>query len=450
MKTLSLEQIKSAAALTSSPRKTDSTGENDTRNPEPTQGEPVPYDGPPWPAELKPEAFHGLAGDIVRCILPHTEADPAALLVQTLITFGNVVGRSAHWYAEATPHYTNEFTVIVGESAIARKGTSLDRIMALYEEAEPDWLKNNVSNGLVSGEGLIHAIRDPRKDAEDKIEDHGVKDKRLLVCEGEFNQVLSALARKDNSLSTVLRNSWDSKTLRTLARNSGKGGDVATNPHVSIIGHITLDELKAKMTANDKSNGFANRFLWVLSRRSKLLAFGGNVPAEECKHLMQRLSEAIRNAAICGEIGFTPEAAIQWEREYPDLNRAIPGLLGSATSRAPAHVRRLAVVYALLDKVDAVDTFHLHAALAIWRYCLASAEYIFGGLNLIALELHEHLHHAFPHDLDLTELHRLTGRHIRGDDLRKALEELRRCGCATSRNEPTNGAPREMWQAIAK
>jgi hypothetical protein len=38
-----------------------------------------------WPAELEPEAFHGLSGEWVRLVEPHTEADPAALLVQLLV-----------------------------------------------------------------------------------------------------------------------------------------------------------------------------------------------------------------------------------------------------------------------------------------------------------------------------------------------------------------------------
>ena len=33
---------------------------------------------------LDPEAFHGLAGDVVRAIDPFTEADPVAVLTNTL------------------------------------------------------------------------------------------------------------------------------------------------------------------------------------------------------------------------------------------------------------------------------------------------------------------------------------------------------------------------------
>ncbi|MEE8114639.1 MAG: hypothetical protein V3T23_09820, partial [Nitrososphaerales archaeon] len=35
-----------------------------------------------WPQPLSKDAFHGLTGEIVRTIEPHTEADPAALMIQ--------------------------------------------------------------------------------------------------------------------------------------------------------------------------------------------------------------------------------------------------------------------------------------------------------------------------------------------------------------------------------
>jgi hypothetical protein len=55
-----------------------------------------------WPAALAPQAFYGFAGEIVRCIEPHTEADPAALLFQFLCGFGNLVGRSPHTIADGS------------------------------------------------------------------------------------------------------------------------------------------------------------------------------------------------------------------------------------------------------------------------------------------------------------------------------------------------------------
>ena len=79
---------------------------------------------PSWPKPLAEAAFHGLAGDIVHLIEPHSEADPAALLLQLLIGFGNMVGRSPHVMVEADRHGANLFGVLVGQSSKARKGVS--------------------------------------------------------------------------------------------------------------------------------------------------------------------------------------------------------------------------------------------------------------------------------------------------------------------------------------
>ena len=61
-----------------------------------------------WP-ELIPEAQFGLAGDFVRAVGPHTEADPVALLMQFFVAFGNVIGRGPHFVAEADEHFSNLF-----------------------------------------------------------------------------------------------------------------------------------------------------------------------------------------------------------------------------------------------------------------------------------------------------------------------------------------------------
>jgi len=114
-----------------------------------------------WPAPPAAEAFLGLAGDLIRVIEPHSEADAVALLVQFLAAFGNCVGRGPHIEIEADSHHTNLFGVLVGRSAKARKGTSWGHIRRLFEAVDPDWASERCQSGLSSGEGLIWAVRDP-------------------------------------------------------------------------------------------------------------------------------------------------------------------------------------------------------------------------------------------------------------------------------------------------
>jgi hypothetical protein len=104
-----------------------------------------------WPEPPHEAIYHGLAGEIVRTIDPHTEADPVAILVQFLVAFGSAVGRGPHFLAEADRHGANLFAVFVGETAKGRKGSSWGQARRVVEMAEADWTAR-VKSGLSSGE----------------------------------------------------------------------------------------------------------------------------------------------------------------------------------------------------------------------------------------------------------------------------------------------------------
>src|ERR1700729_3943720 len=112
--------------------------------PEPPAVPPHRSSAPPPPA-LHGAALHGIAGSLVRTLAPHTEADPAAVLVQFLAAFGNLVGPGPHCRVGATRHGLNLFVILVGESSKARKGTSWRQISSLLAEADPLWSSRRVT-----------------------------------------------------------------------------------------------------------------------------------------------------------------------------------------------------------------------------------------------------------------------------------------------------------------
>jgi hypothetical protein len=167
-------------------------------------------------------------------------------------------------------------------------------------------------------------------------------------------------------------------TLRTVAcwitKNSpGR----ATDAHISIIGHITRDELRRLLTETESANGFANRFPMLAVRRSKCLPEGGNIGSDSMNDLVTRLQKAIEFAQSVGEVTRSDEARSLWAKIYPELSKGKPGLLGAITARAEAQVLRLSVIYALLDCSIKVEVQHLKAALALWDYCERSVAWIF-------------------------------------------------------------------------
>jgi hypothetical protein len=85
-----------------------STKERDDRNGKPASGpqsDASDQNGTSWPT-MDEAAYYGLAGDIERTIAPHTEADSAAILIQFLVYFGNVIGNSPYYLVEADKHHT--------------------------------------------------------------------------------------------------------------------------------------------------------------------------------------------------------------------------------------------------------------------------------------------------------------------------------------------------------
>jgi hypothetical protein len=331
-----------------------------------------------WPT-LDPAAFQGLAGDVVRMIEPHTEGDSVAVLSNFLTMFGSALNRGPHALVGPTPHHANLFAVMVGQTARGRKGTAYAEPRRLMRIADPGWAAGRIVGGLSSGEGLIYQVRDEvvktTKKGEEALIDPGESDKRLLVVEEEYSSVLHMIDREGNTLSEVIRRAWDGEDLRTLTKHSPLR---ATAPHISILGHITQDELLRVLGATERVNGFANRFLFLLVKRSKLLPHGGSLTNAEIAALARRITNALQEARKRGVMRRDDEANRMWEAVYPALTRERPGMLGAIANRAEAQVLRLSLVYALIDGAMAIQRPHVEAALALWKYAEDSATYIFG------------------------------------------------------------------------
>jgi Protein of unknown function (DUF3987) len=380
--------------------------------------------------------------------------------IEIIAMFGNVVGRKPHFVAEADRHGTNIFALIVGVTAKGRKGSSLSQIKRLFSEVDPSWLSGCIQSGLSSGEGLIWAVRDPIErqepikkngrivDYQTVITDHGVEDKRLLDLETEFASVLRILGREGNTLSATVRQAWDSGVLRILTKNSPAK---ATDAHISIVGHITRDELRRHLDSTEVGNGFANRFLYVCVRRSKILPFGGKLDESVVVSIGHRLRAAVEFARTVHQMRCGRKAAKLWREVYTELSEGRLGLLGAVTSRADPQVMRLACIYALLDCSDFIRVEHLRAALAFWKYCAASARFIFGDSlgNPVADELLNALRNN-PKGLTRTEMRDLFARNRKSQEIDRALQALAEYGqvrCERSGSE--KGRPSERWFALA-
>lgn len=394
-----------------------------------------------WP-ELPAVALRGLAAEFVDTISPHTEADPAGLLVDFAVSFGSAVGAGPHAIADGAQHPARIFAVLVGETSRARKGTTRANVRRVLEHADPGWSDSRVMGGLSTGEGLIAALADPDEEGKG-----GTTDKRLLIYESEFARVLGVAGREGSTLSPIVRDAWDTGRLRVMTRGNPL---VASGAHVSVIGHVTVEELRRRLTETESANGFANRFLFCCVRRSKLLPNGGNLDDQTRRDLGHRIGDALQQARKVGLMHRTPEAEAVWAGLYEEMANADPGgLVGAVTARAEAQALRLSVLYALLDGTGRIDAEHVLAGHALWRYCEDSAAYVFGDAigDEVADRLLAALRAAGPEGLDGTQQRDVFARHVSAKRIATARTLLEERRLATTRTEQTGGRPRTITVA---
>jgi hypothetical protein len=383
----------------------------------------------------------------VAALEPETEGDPTAILLNILTMFGSATGPSPYVAVGATRHRPLLFVVHVGATSRARKGTSHNEAERLVGMADEAW-RSRISGGLSSGEGLINAVRDPvhklSKDGDLLLVDAGVADKRLLVVEPEYSLVLRVASREGNTLSELLRRAWDGNDLRTLTKNSPL---VATGPLITVLGHITADELRRELTETAQINGFANRHLFVCVRRSKLLPDGGALHNDVLTSLASDLRDALDAARKTGEVRRDDGARTLWHAVYADLTRDQPGMVGAMTARGEAIVLRLSLIYALLDRSPVIARPHLEAAIAIWNYAEASVRYIFGDAT--GDPIADRVLAALRRNGSMTQtaISDLFGRHVPAAKLSAALETLAASGKVTATSLETGGHPTTHWTA---
>lgn len=413
--------------------------------------EPKAQAGDRWPSRMSDEIRVGVLGDLLDAVENETEADPAAIAFDFLVRFGNAVGRGPHFTVSGDRHGCNLFATVVGDTGQGRKGSSAAFPKRVLELAAPEWAGSCTKTGLSSGEGIIYALRDPGpsgrmdKDGEPII-DQGVEDKRLFVIEPELARTLKAASRRDNVLAPVLRQAWEGARLATMT----KAPYCATGAHVSLLAHVTPTEFRHLLKDDDVHGGTVNRFLFVASKRQRQLPFGGDVPDAVLTRLADATTRAIKASEFCDEMLFSDGARQVWPGMYDRLqgDEQAPGITGALLGRATAQVRRLAMIFALLDQAHEVATAHLGAAMEVWRYSRETVAMVFGTStgNRVADRILGELQ-GTP-TIDRSEMHALFDRHVSAADIDAGLAVLHKMRLATGKRIPTGGRPREVWQAI--
>lgn len=312
-----------------------------------------------------------------------------AVYISFLCVASALLGRHKYLQIGDSRHYARLFVVLAGASSRARKGTSFKPTKRILRRAEeiynvPIFLPADrkflaiAEGGLSSAEGLIYQVRDEseEKSAGGKPQWTGIDDKRLLVVEEEFANVLQQCKRDGNTLSATLRRAWDGGDLAPMTKNNRLK---ATNPHINVLAHITQFELKCLMSQSDIHNGLSNRFLWACVRRTKKLAFPEPMSNQDVDMLANELVKAMKHSEQQGEMKLSTQARDYWSVKYHEVSQDKHGVIGSITSRSEAYVMRLSLLFALLDCAEQIEQVHIEAACVLVEFCNKSVEFTFSS-----------------------------------------------------------------------
>jgi hypothetical protein len=422
-------------------------GDGDDYDPE---LEAIPLRARPWPARPQAMLEHGVVGDLLRRVELETEADPVAIATTFLTALGNVIGRGPYAVVDGTRHGLNLFVSIVGGTSEGRKGTSMGIVRRIMRDVDADWVRWCRTPNLVSGEGLIDRVRDDvyrmmvdkkTGQPENVLVEPGVEDKRLLCEIQELAGTMRAGRSERSTLFQTMREAWDGVDLATMSKNSRR---TATEPHVSIVSHVTPEELAKLQTDADVYGGSWNRFLWIASKRARLRPHGGDF--EDLGDLQDRVRSVVTHARNVGKMRRTPAADRLWETEY--YRRAeirAGGVVGAILGRAEPQLLRLSMLAALARESDVVDVEDLAAALALWQYADETVRMLFSGCED---PLVSRLIEAIRSDpgISRSALHRATAKTMPSAKFVATLEQAAATGAVESERVETAGRPREIWR----
>lgn len=338
------------------------------------------------PPKINKDAFWGLLDDMANVATANTEANKIAVAVNTMAMLAAVLGREdiTYPFGDSQTDIRPSF-LIIGATGVG-KGISENLPRRVFDKADqilrdknpvPHMSLNIHNGGLSSGEGIAHAIRDPsdQKDKDGNLIDEGVIDKRLLVIEPEFSNVLAHCKRDGNTLSSVIRNLHDGIDIKPLTKSNKTK---ASRPHVVIVGHITPCELLDKISKTDIANGFLNRFMMLHIRLEKLVAAPTRTEEQYVNGLADDVVRIIQFIRLGVTMTEAPCFTEYFEKEYPKLRQPkVSGVIQTLFARAPQYARMLAMMFALMDTKTRIEKTHLQAAIYWLEYWKNSIAYIF-------------------------------------------------------------------------
>lgn len=343
------------------------------------------------PKPTKDQLDNMLFGDVGRfakAASNGTGINPIGVALATLSWLSSNVSPRIVTPIGDTFHPARLFAVHVGRSARGGKGDSmnlLNRVRWRIAEIYPDLLGQFHSGALTTPEGVATLAHDGWEKGDNS--EPPITDKRIFAVEPEFQMVLEKAKRTGNPLLPALRDLWDyGGSIKPVTKT---GALWSTEPHIAIFGNVTPFELRTKLETSQVYGGTLNRFLLIFAERLddppnpvRTDDFIVNATADMFAGVIQwakgSYGSADYNKNQDGKIiTLDNEAEKVWVSAYPYLSAPYGNeMTAAATDRRKAYAKRIALLFAIIDKSDVITSDHIKAGIAWAQFSAVSTKFI--------------------------------------------------------------------------
>lgn len=343
------------------------------------------------PPAMRLEMLYGLIGEIAITASAGREVNPVSVALGAIVRLSALVGRDIYFQVGDEQHTLNQYALHVGRSALGAKGESfalLKRIENQLKKVKPigvtGILGQSHTAGLSSREGLAGLVFDSYTQGDVLVP--GIADKRAFLRESEFANLLAQSKRDGNTISSALRDIWDSgQSIKPLTKSQKM---VATDPHIALHGAITPTELREKLSTGEASNGFINRFIIIFAERIGLVPFPPETKQKDVDFLANRIKGFVAWAlgrypidTYTRKMMLSADAEALWKKAYLRLKKRTTygEMINAILERRAPITLRLAALFAATDQTLIIEEHHLRAALAWAEFHRESVIYVFGA-----------------------------------------------------------------------
>jgi len=279
-----------------------------------------------------PKRFcYGLGGwieDYFATFEPRTEPSYAFHLAGALAAMDTILGRRVYWEFGSTRLFAQDYYLLAGRVAAARKSTAMNCAARVVRCLETEAMPYRMADGF-SYESM------PDEFAEFNL--------RLLALD-EFSSLL-VQNQKDygKGIAQALNSMWqgvDKVRLRFRGRDKSKAV-VIEAPTLTILAGTSLELLQAHLQAGDHG-GFTSRLLpFYAEGDSKDLPEPQVIEQSEIQALADKLRRLFDG--IGGRATWTADAAKVWDEWYRSQKRQAAENPNGFASRKGDHVRKIAL-----------------------------------------------------------------------------------------------------------